>query len=157
MGKIATDFLHVAQQMVNGEPPIDMIAYLAEPGSAIQSAPSSELGLYNMASGLRFLNIVSESFRNPESQDSLMPWYTAREIRENLNDPEVVGAVLAKAGLDPAQMMAIAADQQVKDELKTITQLAVDRGVFGAPTFFVGDQMFWGQDRLDFVHEALSS
>jgi 2-hydroxychromene-2-carboxylate isomerase len=35
------------------------------------------------------------------------------------------------------------------------TQEAVSRGVFGAPTFFVGNQMFWGQDRLDFVKEAL--
>ena len=37
------------------------------------------------------------------------------------------------------------------------TQEAVQRGVFGAPTMFVGDQMFWGQDRLDFVREALSA
>ena len=89
-GKVATDFFHVAQQMVNGEPPIDMIEYLAQPGSAIQSAPQTEAVLYNMAGGLRFLNIVSESFRNPESTDSLMPWYTAREIREKLNDPTVL-------------------------------------------------------------------
>ena len=52
-------------------------------------------------------------------------------------------------------MLALAADPQVKDRLKTLTQAAVDRGIFGAPTFFVGDQMFWGQDRLDFVREAL--
>ena len=75
--------------------------------------------------------------------------------RQNMNDPATVAAVLAKAGFDPAAMMAIAAEQQVKDELKAVTQAAVDRGIFGAPTFFVGDQMFWGQDRLDFVREAL--
>ena len=39
----------------------------------------------------------------------------------------------------------------------TLTQSAVDRGVFGAPTFFVGNDMFWGQDRLDFVRDALKA
>jgi 2-hydroxychromene-2-carboxylate isomerase len=43
----------------------------------------------------------------------------------------------------------------VKDQLKAQTEAAVQRGVFGAPTFFVGEQMFWGQDRLDFVRAAL--
>ena len=76
--------------------------------------------------------------------------------KQNMNDPAVVGAVWANAGFDPAAMMALVADQLVKDELKAATQAAVDRGIFGAPTFFVGDQMFWGQDRLDFVREALS-
>ncbi len=74
---------------------------------------------------------------------------------QNMNDPGVVAGVLAKSGFDPAELLAMSAEQQVKDELKTLTQAAVDRGVFGAPTFFVGDQMFWGQDRLDFVREAL--
>jgi 2-hydroxychromene-2-carboxylate isomerase len=44
----------------------------------------------------------------------------------------------------------------VKDRLKENTTGAVARGVFGAPSFFVGEDMFWGQDRLDFVAEALS-
>jgi 2-hydroxychromene-2-carboxylate isomerase len=43
----------------------------------------------------------------------------------------------------------------VKDALKASTEEAVRRGVFGAPTMFVGPQMFFGQDRLDFVREAL--
>ena len=76
--------------------------------------------------------------------------------QQNMNDPATVASILVKAGFDPAEMMAIAADPQVKDELKAVTQAAVDRGIFGAPTFFVGDLMFWGQDRLDFVREALT-
>ena len=75
--------------------------------------------------------------------------------QQNMNDPASVGAVLARAGFDPAEMLAIASDPAVKEELKALTQAAVDRGVFGAPTFFVGDEMFWGQDRIDFVREAL--
>lgn len=73
----------------------------------------------------------------------------------NMNDPATVAAVLQQAGFDPEKLLALAQDPAVKDELKVVTQEAVARGAFGAPTFFVGDQMFWGQDRLDFVKEAL--
>ncbi|KQT08990.1 2-hydroxychromene-2-carboxylate isomerase [Ramlibacter sp. Leaf400] len=73
----------------------------------------------------------------------------------NMNDPAAVGAALQQAGFDPRELLALTQDAQVKDHLKAVTQAAVARGVFGAPTFFVGDQMFWGQDRLDFVKEAL--
>ena len=77
--------------------------------------------------------------------------------QQAMADPAVLAAVLSKAGFDSAEVAALAADPAVKEELKARTQEAVDRGVFGAPTFFVGDQMFWGQDRLDFVREALTA
>ncbi len=73
----------------------------------------------------------------------------------NMNDATVIASTLSQAGFDPLALFTIANDPGVKDALKTNTQEAVDRGVFGAPTFFVGPQMFWGQDRLDFVKEAL--
>jgi 2-hydroxychromene-2-carboxylate isomerase len=53
--------------------------------------------------------------------------------------------------------LAQAGSPQVKERLKAVTQDAVERGVFGAPTFFVGSQMYWGQDRLDFVKQALEA
>lgn len=73
----------------------------------------------------------------------------------DLNDATIVSDVLTRAGFDPAAVLALANDPAVKDKLKTQTQAAVARGVFGAPTFFVGDQMFWGQDRFQFIKEAL--
>ena len=73
----------------------------------------------------------------------------------NMNDPATAAKALSKAGFDAQALVALASEQTTKDALKAATQTAVDRGVFGAPTFFVGDQMFWGQDRLDFVKEAL--
>lgn len=76
---------------------------------------------------------------------------------QNMNDPAVVAAVLTSAGFEPKALLALSSEQSVKDELKAVTEAAVQRGVFGAPTFFVADQMFWGQDRLDFVREALAS
>jgi 2-hydroxychromene-2-carboxylate isomerase len=74
---------------------------------------------------------------------------------KNMNDPATLGAVLQEAGFDAQQLLALAGAPEVKDRLKSVTQDAVARGVFGAPTFFVDGRMYWGQDRLDFVKEAL--
>src|SRR5688572_22653985 len=76
---------------------------------------------------------------------------------KNMNDPAVVAVVLQEAGFDPMALLAMASDPAVKERLKAVTQEAVARGVFGAPTFFVDGQMYWGQDRLDFVKEALEA
>jgi 2-hydroxychromene-2-carboxylate isomerase len=73
----------------------------------------------------------------------------------NLNDFAEVAAVLTAAGLDARKFGNRIQDQDVKDRLKTTTDEAVARGVFGAPTSFVGDMMFFGNDRLPFVEMAL--
>ena len=77
--------------------------------------------------------------------------------QKNMGDPATVAAVLAPAGFEADELLEMASDPQVKETLKTWTQEAVERGVFGAPTFFVGGEMFWGQDRLDFVRSALKN
>jgi 2-hydroxychromene-2-carboxylate isomerase len=74
----------------------------------------------------------------------------------NLNDPTIAAQALRDAGFDPAEVMALTADAEVKATLRATTEEAVARGVFGAPTMFVGGTMFFGQDRLDFVREALA-
>ena len=73
----------------------------------------------------------------------------------NLNDPQTVAAVLTENGFDPQEIMALTNDESVKAALKENTEAAIKRGVFGAPSMFIGDQLFFGQDRLDFVEEAL--
>jgi 2-hydroxychromene-2-carboxylate isomerase len=73
----------------------------------------------------------------------------------NLNDMKEVAAVLTEAGLDAAKFAARIQDQDVKDRLKQTTEEAVARGVFGAPTCFVDNMMFFGNDRLPFVEMAL--
>jgi 2-hydroxychromene-2-carboxylate isomerase len=73
----------------------------------------------------------------------------------NLNAPEVVEQVLREAHFDPIDLLQLANEQATKDRLKDITTQAVDRGVFGAPTFFVGQDMFWGQDRIEQLKVAL--
>jgi 2-hydroxychromene-2-carboxylate isomerase len=73
----------------------------------------------------------------------------------NLGDEAVVAGALGKAGLDPAHFARRIAEDGVKEKLKRYTEAAVKRGIFGAPTFFVDDEMFFGQDRLEFVEDAL--
>jgi len=73
----------------------------------------------------------------------------------NLGDAAELAAVLTAAGFDPAAFLALVGDAAVKAQLVADTEASVARGVFGAPTCFVGEQMFFGQDRLDFVREAL--
>jgi len=113
--------------------------------------PINTLTLMRGATGLqlrepqRFLAYLAAVYR--------AIWVDGRDM----NDPAVVAAVLQEAGFDPRQLLALAADPEVKERLKAVTQEAVARGVFGAPTCFVGGEMYWGQDRLDFVREALEA
>ena len=65
--------------------------------------------------------------------------------------------VLADAGFDADALIAATSDQAIKDKLRANTEEAVARGAFGAPTWFVGDQHFFGNDRLHFVEKALRS
>lgn len=74
-----------------------------------------------------------------------------------MNKPEVVAQVLQAAGFDASKLMAHIAETEVKERLKTVTEEAVGRGVFGAPTMFVGDQMFWGQDQLTRIRQMLAA
>ncbi|CAI8873594.1 2-hydroxychromene-2-carboxylate isomerase [Pseudomonas sp. IT-P100] len=74
----------------------------------------------------------------------------------NLDDLATVATVLTKNGFDPTEVLALTADEEVKTALKNNTEKAVQRGVFGAPSMFVDNQLFFGQDRLDFVLEALA-
>jgi 2-hydroxychromene-2-carboxylate isomerase len=65
--------------------------------------------------------------------------------------------VLDRSGVPVTKLIARSVDQDVKDKLRRNTDYAIERGVFGAPTFFVDGEMFWGNDRLNFVEEALRS
>lgn len=68
---------------------------------------------------------------------------------EDINAPESVRAILQSLGLPADQIMADAVSEANQGQLRAQTQAAMDKGVFGAPTFFVGQEMFWGNDRLD--------
>jgi 2-hydroxychromene-2-carboxylate isomerase len=102
---------------------------------------------------MRALLAAGEKARVPATR-ALFETYWVRG--EDITDPSVVAAALTGAGVDGDACVARASDDEIKTELRTRTDEALERGVFGAPTFFVGDEMFWGQDRLHFVERALA-
>ena len=75
---------------------------------------------------------------------------------KKMDDAEVIKDALTQSGLDPA-LVERAQAPEVKAKLIANTEAAVARGVFGAPTFFVGDEMFFGKDKLRDVEEALAA
>jgi 2-hydroxychromene-2-carboxylate isomerase len=74
---------------------------------------------------------------------------------EETDEDGPVSEAARRAGADAEEVLAGASAPEAKEALKAATGEAVGRGVFAAPMFFVGDEMFWGNDRLDFVEEAL--
>jgi 2-hydroxychromene-2-carboxylate isomerase len=75
----------------------------------------------------------------------------------NLGDLAIVKTRLEAAGLDADKLIALTQEQHIKGALIASTEEAVARGAFGAPTMFVGDEMFFGQDRIDFIEERLKA
>lgn len=72
------------------------------------------------------------------------------------NLPAVLEAAITEVGLEPIAVLERAQTAEVKNQLKANTDLAIERGAFGVPTFFVGEEMFVGNDRLQFVERALA-
>jgi len=90
----------------------------------------------------------------PDFACAMMKAYWAEGL--DISQPEVVVAVANSLGLDGAALLAAAQAPEAKDKLRALTDEAVSRGVFGAPTFFVGTQMFWGNDRLPLIEDYLA-
>lgn len=74
----------------------------------------------------------------------------------NIADPETVKAIIRAKGLNPAELMERAQAPETKAAYDALTQEAIDKGVFGAPTYAFKEELFWGQDRLDFLQRALA-
>jgi len=75
----------------------------------------------------------------------------------NLGDPAIFKTALETAGLDADKLVALTQNQHIKAALIASTEEAVGRGAFGAPTMFLGEEMFFGQDRMDFIEERLKA
>lgn len=73
-----------------------------------------------------------------------------------MDDPEVIATFLSANGFDGPALLARTQEPEIKAKLVANTEAAVARGVFGIPTFFVGDEIFFGKDRLGQVEEALA-
>jgi len=75
---------------------------------------------------------------------------------ENIADPEVVKTVLNAQELDAVTLMASAQQEETARVLAAHTKEAISRGVFGLPSYVTADDLFWGQDRLDFLESSLA-
>jgi len=79
------------------------------------------------------------------------------EAPKKMGDPEAYAAAMSESGFDGAALVEGAQDPAIKQKLIDYTAAAVERGAFGIPTFYVGDDMFFGKDRLDQVEEAIAA
>jgi len=79
------------------------------------------------------------------------------EEPKKMDDPEVLGQALTASGLDAAKLFARAQEPEIKNKLLENTQAAVARGAFGSPTFFVGEEMFFGKEQLREVEELMTA
>jgi 2-hydroxychromene-2-carboxylate isomerase len=75
---------------------------------------------------------------------------------KNPGDPATMAALISDVGLDADQIMKLGAEPRWADRRVADTKAALDRGVFGAPGYVIGDEIFWGQDRLEFVERRLA-
>jgi 2-hydroxychromene-2-carboxylate isomerase len=75
--------------------------------------------------------------------------------QKNMSDADIAATVLQEAGLDGARLLARTQEPEVKERLLKNTEATVARGTFGSPTFFVGDEIFFGKDKLRDVEEEI--
>ncbi|MGN6261080.1 MAG: 2-hydroxychromene-2-carboxylate isomerase [Ralstonia sp.] len=132
---------------------VDLERWAKHFGVPIQQNPHFPINTLQLMRGAVGMQLRSDA----EFHGYLAAIFSAMfEHPRNLGDLQELAAVLEAADISPALMLELVQDDRIKQTLRKTTEEAVARGVFGAPTFFVGDEMFWGQDRLHFVEAALS-
>jgi 2-hydroxychromene-2-carboxylate isomerase len=130
----------------------DLSRFAKRYGVAMQFNPHFPINTLTMMRGA----VAAEDIGLVDGYDAAMfraMWQDERDMGQ----PFELAAVLATIGWDGDDFAARIVSESVKERLKANTEEAIGRGVFGAPTFFVQGEMFFGQDRLDFVAAALGA
>jgi len=102
------------------------------------------------------------SLREADDSPGLRMTYDRGELELMSPSPEhedlktTLARLIGEIGLDAAKVMALGAEPRWAAMKDADTKAALDRGVFGAPSYVIGDEIFWGQDRLDFVARRLA-
>ena len=109
--------------------------------------PVNTLQLMRAAVAAQFEGVFEPYFR--------AAYHHMWEEPKKMDDPQVARKAFISSNIDFDRLFARAQQQDVKDRLLKLTQEAVDRGAFGSPTFFVGNEMFFGKDQLRDVEEAI--
>jgi 2-hydroxychromene-2-carboxylate isomerase len=108
----------------------------------------------NTVRAMRACTFAAERGKSRQMSLALFEGYWARGI--DPSSAEGIQQAAAAAGLDAAEVLAAIETQAIKDSLRKSTDEAIARGVFGAPAMFVGDQLFWGNDRLPLLDRMLA-
>lgn len=130
----------------------DLRLWAARYGVAFERNPHFPINTLTLMRGATGMQMRGPDFHKYAATIFHAMWEKPR----NLGDAQELAAVLRQAGFDAEGFQSLVNDPAVKEQLKQNTEAAVARGVFGVPTFVVGEAMFWGQDRLDFVAAALA-
>ena len=110
--------------------------------------------IWNSKFPINSLNIMrGYLFINVENRDLYLNVMFDAYWKDNLDisNEEILKTLLEKCKIEPISFFDGIKDPKIKDELKSVTQEAHDKGIFGAPTFVVNNKIFWGQDRLEFA------
>lgn len=130
----------------------DLARFAKRYGVALNFNPFFPINTLTMMRGA----VAAEDAGLAREYDTAM--FRAMWVEErNMGEQAEVAAVLASIGWDAADFAARIGSDSVKERLKANTEEAIARGAFGAPTFFVDGELFFGQDRLDFVAAALEA
>jgi len=121
----------------------------------VDFAPSPYWQTIDFAQLGRGALVASDEGREADYVNAIAPAVFGKPV--DLRQTSELVAVLEKAGFDGARLIDRASAPEYAEKLESSTQAAAERGAFGSPTMFVGDEMFFGNDRLDFVAEALRS
>jgi 2-hydroxychromene-2-carboxylate isomerase len=74
----------------------------------------------------------------------------------NPGEPETLAMLIKECGLDPDPLLTLGAEQRWAERREADTRATLEKGVFGAPSYVIGEDIFWGQDRLEFVERRLA-
>jgi 2-hydroxychromene-2-carboxylate isomerase len=110
---------------------------------------------FNSITLMRMLTAADEDGRAVQFVESMLPAIWEEGV--DITNPETLGAAIAAAGFDAADLFARSQTDAIKDKVKTATAHAVERGAFGIPTMFVGEEMFFGKERLGQIEEQLTA
>jgi 2-hydroxychromene-2-carboxylate isomerase len=111
---------------------------------------------FNSLSAARIFWYLADSDVNSAVDWARAVFHASFGEGRDCSSPDVLAAVAADLGLNAQELLEATGNDAVKERLKQVTGEAMERGVFGAPTFFVGDEMFWGGDRIEQLERHIS-
>lgn len=130
----------------------DLHDWISRSGLSIRWTPS--IFPINSARAMRAALVANDAGQCPAFARRIFELYWSED--QDIADPAIIAKACTAAGLDPASTLAQADGEARRAKLKANTEDLIARGGFGTPTFYIGDDMYFGQDRLILVREALA-